>query len=194
MPGKHLNKCRQSWVGSESSHEGQKRRAILDWCGACVGILSVVTMSRDFFSRQRQASRGLYIWSKASSSLSAALRLGEKRRLLYSRLSLWHDCVGAGRQAVALAGCMDEEGKGFKDITWELVQRRKVRVSSLFVSNCKKRFVWGGSTVRRGNDNSLWSTNRPHSLPPPTHYLCVSFHPPCLLLAHSPSLPFFRFM
>ncbi|TDH04327.1 hypothetical protein EPR50_G00150880 [Perca flavescens] len=60
------------------------------------------------------------------------LRLGEKRRLSHNRLSLWHDCresASERRQAVRLAGWMHEGGKGFKEIIWEPVQRKKVRLS-----------------------------------------------------------------
>lgn len=45
----HLNKYMQGCVRLELSHKGDKCWGLLGWCGACVGILSVVTMSRDFF-------------------------------------------------------------------------------------------------------------------------------------------------
>lgn len=69
------------------------------------------------FQAAAKTCGGLCIWSRASSSLSATLRLGEKRRLPYKRLSLWHDCreaASGGREAAALAGWMDEGGEGFE--------------------------------------------------------------------------------
>lgn len=103
-----------------------------------------------------------------------------KRRLSHNRLSLWQDLGEAardGRKAGGWQRWLDgwmRQARDFKEMTWEQVQRKKARVSSLFVSNCTCRGMHEGEkSVLQDGDNRLRSADRPHPLPPPTPYLYI---------------------
>lgn len=94
-----------------------------------------------FSSPGRAEHAEVCIWSNASFTLSATQRLGKRGRLSYYQLFplVWLHSGGGvhtrgreGRQAVMLVAWLEGAGEGFKAMTWELVQRRKLRGNPFF--------------------------------------------------------------